>query len=248
MEENLDNIPFTYYGDLLGVSSYYRIDPETAYEKLSFFYNETFLVFRQLEQTPGYDLRVFLFSDSIFITGTILGSTLRHLSYLYSILFQNNLLLRGAIVHGRLTFDPRLELENMVKQLPEGDVLFRAVELEKRNKGARLVVEKRLAHMILPKVWFTIEGYIQNRVNPDIPEDSIRRKVRTTPTWGAYEFLWPLIDIDEFNGKQVKFYYPDYIRKINHLKRIVPKEALINIKETARLFNNIKSELNKLYK
>jgi hypothetical protein len=247
MEVNLDNIPFTYYGDLLGVSSYYRIDPDTAYQKLSFFYNETFQVFRQLEQTPGYDLKLFLFSDSIFITGTILGSTLKHLGYLYSILFQNNLLLRGAIVHGLLTFDPRLELENMVKQLPEGDVLFRAVELEKRNKGARLVVEKRLAHMILPNDWFTIEGYIQNRVNPDIPKDSVRRKVRTTPTWGAYEYLWPLIDINEFNGRQVKFYYSDYTKKINHLKRIVPEEASINIKETKKLFDNIKPELNELY-
>lgn len=247
MEENLDNIPFTYYGDLLGVSSYYRIDPETAYQKLSFFYNETFQVFRHLEQVPGYDLKVFLFSDSIFVTGTILSSTLKHLGYLYSILFQNNLLLRGAIVHGRLTFDPRLELENMVKQLPEGDVLFRAVELEKRNKGARLVMEKKLAHMILPHEWFTLEGYIQNRVNPDISKDSIRRKIRTTPTWGAYEFLWPLIDIQEFQGRQVKFYYPEYVEKIAHLKRIVPEEASINIKETKKLFDNIKPELNEFY-
>lgn len=247
MEENLEKIPFTYYGDLLGVSSYYRIDPDTAYEKLSFFYNETYQVFSRLEQATGDELKVFLFSDSIFVSGYLLGSTLRYLGYLYSILFQNNLLLRGAVVHGLLTFDPRLELENMVKQLPIGDVLFRAVELEKRNKGARLVVEKRLAHMILPHEWFTIEGYIKNRVNPDIPKDSIRRKVRTTPTWGAYEYLWPLIDINEFNGKQVKFYYPDYIKNINLLKRIVPKEASINIKETKKLFDNIKPELNEMY-
>jgi hypothetical protein len=247
MEQNLDNIPFTYYGDLLGVSSYYRIDADTAYQKLNLFYNETYNVFRSLELNPDYELKVFLFSDSIFISGKLLGSTLQHLGYLYSILFQNNLLLRGAIVHGQLTFDPRLELQNMVKQLPEGDVLFRAVELEKRNKGARLVMEKRLAQMILPQEWFTVEGYIQNRINPEIPKDSIRRKVRTTPTWGAYEFLWPLIDIENFNGRKVRFYYPEYLKKIEQLKRIVPEEASINIKETKKLFDNIKPELNELY-
>jgi hypothetical protein len=247
MNRNSDQIPFTYYGDLLGVSNFYRIDPDTAYKKLSFFYNETFQIFRQLERINSYDLRVFLFSDSMFISGTLLEPTLRHLAYLYSILFQNNLLLRGAIVHGQLTFDPRMELNNMVKQLPEGDVLFRAVELEKRNKGARLVMEKRLAQMILPQKWFTTEGYIQSRVDPEIPKDSIKRKIRTTPTWGAYEFLWPLIDIEEFNGKRVKFYYPEYLEKINQLKRIVPEEASINIKETKKLFNNLKPELNELY-
>lgn len=247
MNGDQNRIPFTYYGDLLGVSNFYRIDAETAYQKLSFFYNETYLLFRELERVDGYDLRIFLFSDSIFITGTLLEPTLRHLGYLYSVLFQNNLLLRGAIVHGELTFDPRLELSNMIKQLPEGDVLFRAVELEKRNKGARLVMEKRLAQMILPNKWFTTEGYFQTRIDPNIPTDSIKRKIRTTPTWGAYEYLWPLIDVDNLNGRQVKFYYPDYVKKINELKRIVPEEASINIKETRKLFDNIKPELNELF-
>lgn len=247
MEEDLERIPFTFYGDLLGVSSYYRVDPSTAYEKLNFFYNETYYLFRHLEQVPGYDLRVILFSDSIFVTGTLLGTTLKHLGYLYSILFHNNLLLRGAIVHGLLEFDPRVELQDMVKQLPEGDVLFRAVELEKRNKGARLVVEKRLAHMILPRDWFTLEGYIQNIGNPSIPINSIKRKIRTTPSWGAYEFLWPLIDIQEFEGRQVKFFYPEYKRKIEFLKKIVPREASVNIKETKQLFDSIKTELNEHY-
>jgi hypothetical protein len=246
---NLDNIPFTYYGDLLGVSNYYRIDPETAYEKLNFFYNETYNVLRDIERKNGkrYDLKVFLFSDSIFITGTLLESTLRHLSYLYSILFNENLLLRGAIVHGKLTFDPRMELRNMTKQLPQGDVLFRAVELEKRNKGARLVMEKKLAHLILPKKWYTTEGYFKERTDPAIPKDSLLRKIRTTPSWGAYEFLWPLIDIKEFNGRKVKFFFSDYIKKIKHLNRIVPEEASLNINETKKLFDNIKPELDELY-
>ena len=61
---------------------------------------------------------------------------------------------------------------------------------------------------------------------------------------GAYEYLWPLIDAEQFNGKQVKYYYPDYVKKIDELKRIVPEEATINIKETKKLFDNIKPELN----
>ena len=246
---NLDNIPFTYYGDLLGVSNYYRIDPDIAYDKLNFFYKETYNVLRDIERKKRneYDFEVFLFSDSIFITGTLLESTLRHLSYLYSILFNNNLLLRGAIVHGRLTFDPRIELRNIIKHLPKEDVLFRVVELEKRNKGARLVMEKKLAHLLLPKKWYTTEGYFKERIDPSIPKDSLLRKIRTTPSWSAYEFLWPLIDIQEFNGRQVKFYYTDFIKKINHLKRIVPEEALLNIKETKKMFDNIKPELDELY-
>jgi hypothetical protein len=247
MSNNIDNIPFTYYGDLLGVSNFYRIDADTAYKKLSFFYNEAYQVFRHLEKQNNYDLKVFLFSDSIFVTGTVLGSRLRHLGYLYSILFQNNLLLRGAIVHGQLTFDPRIELRDMVKQLPKGDVLFRAVELEKRNKGARLVMEKRLAQMILPPKWYSTEGYIKQRVDANISADSIKRKIRTTPTWGAYEYLWPLIDIAQFNGHHLKYSYPDYIKKINELKRVVPVEASINIKETKKLFDSIKQELNEFY-
>jgi hypothetical protein len=248
-EINLDNIPFTFYGDLLGVSNYYRIDADTAYEKLNFFYNETYDILGSIERikSNNYDLQVFLFSDSIFITGTSLETTLRHLSYLYSILFQNSLLLRGAIVYDKLTFDPRIELRNMVKQLPKTDVLFRAVELEKRNKGARLVMEKKLAQMILPKKWYTTEGFIQERRDPRIPKDCIRRKIRTTPSWEAYEFLWPLIDIEYFNDKRVRFYYPDYIQKINQLKRIVPREASLNVKETKNLFDNIKPELNELF-
>ncbi len=131
----------------------------------------------------------------------------------------------------------------MAKTLPKGDVLFRAVELEKRNKGARLVMEKKLAQIILPDKWYTTEGYILDSIDPDISNDSILRKIRTTPTWGAYEFLWPLIDVETFNGKQVKYYYPDYIEKIKQLKRIAPEEALINIRQTKKLFDNLKPEL-----
>ena len=244
MNTSTDIIPFTYYGDLLGVSNYYRIDADTAYEKLNLFYNQTYQTLQPLSNRNDYDLKIFLFSDSLFITGTLLGSTLTHLSYLYSILFQNNLLLRGAVVHGLLNFDPRMELKDMVKQLPDSDVLFRAVELEKRNKGARLLMEKKLAHMLLPKKWYTKEGYYKEPIDPDISKDSILRKIRTTPNWNAYEFLWPLIDIEEFNGKKIKYYYADYVNKINQLKRIVPEEALLNIKETRKLFDSLKPELH----
>ncbi len=65
MENNIDEIPFTYYGDLLGVSNFYKISIDTAYEKLSFFYNETYQVVEQLSKINGYDLKVF-YSATLF--------------------------------------------------------------------------------------------------------------------------------------------------------------------------------------
>lgn len=247
MENDLDNIPFTFYGDLLGVSSYFRISEAHASQKLNDFYNETFSAFSELARTHVDTIRIFLFSDSIFITGSILSTTLEHLGYLYSILFQKNLLLRGAVVEGKLDFDPRLELSNLTKQLPRGDILYRAVDLEKRNKGARIAIEKKLAQKILPREWYTIEGYLNYLHLYQIPVDCIKRKIRMTPSWGAYEYLWPITKEIEFQGKRVKFYYSEYMKKIKDLKRIVPEEAKFNIQETKKMFDSIKWELHEFY-
>jgi len=58
----------TYYGDLLGTSSYYRIDTKIAEQKLKKFYQEAFDTFRPMVY-PGSHLEIKLFSDSLFITG-----------------------------------------------------------------------------------------------------------------------------------------------------------------------------------
>jgi hypothetical protein len=58
---------FTFYGDLLGIGSAYRLSPETAYMKLDDFYNETF---RILDAFCNNDHNhVEMFSDSLLIKG-----------------------------------------------------------------------------------------------------------------------------------------------------------------------------------
>ena len=38
--------PFTFYGNVLGVSAAYRLDPELAYRKLNDFYNTVLSILR----------------------------------------------------------------------------------------------------------------------------------------------------------------------------------------------------------
>ncbi|MBU1355948.1 MAG: hypothetical protein KJ620_05230 [Candidatus Edwardsbacteria bacterium] len=241
-----DNCEFTFYGDLLGVSNYYKISPDKAYSKLNTFYNKSFEIFKELVDNDQ-ELKIFLFSDSIFVTGKKLETALKHISYLYSTLFQNNLLLRGAIVKGLLEFQPRVEIKRFTKQLPKGDVLFRAVELEKRSKGARLLIETKLAQQILPKEWYTNEGYDSN-IDRKIPEHSIVRKIKLTSDWSAYEYLWPLIEEDEYPlTNKVKMGYKELILIIENLKSISPKEATAHIIETKKMFQSIKFSLKYNY-
>ena len=133
---NLNNILFTYYGDLLGVSEFYKVSEEEGYGKLDLFYNKIFDIFHN--NIPR-ETNIFIFSDSLFITGKNLQDTLNQLGSLYIELLENRLFLKGAIVEGKLEFDPRIELKNLVKRLPKGDVLFRAVGL-----GSLVVDEIRM--------------------------------------------------------------------------------------------------------
>lgn len=243
---NFNSIAFTYYGDLLGVSNYYKISQDEAYSKLDFFYNTVSNIFKDLSRSDT-TFKIFLFSDSIFITGAILETTLKRLSYLYSTLFQNNILIRGGIVAGKLGFDPRVGIDGLSKKLPTTDVLFRVVELEKRNKGNRILIEKSLAQQILPPSWLTPAGIINNDM-PSISKSDIRRKIKLCPNWSSYEYLWPLIDEDEFPiGNKVKLIYKEYVNKLKLFKRIFPEESAANILETKRMINSIQYEISKYY-
>jgi hypothetical protein len=81
----------------------------------------------------------------------------------YVNLFYKGLLLRGAMVKGKLSFDPRLDTQNYEKKLPSDDTLARAVGLESKFKGARLIIENELANELLRtnrvNDWMTTEGY-----------------------------------------------------------------------------------------
>src|SRR5882724_8928798 len=103
-------MPFTFYGDLLGISNAYKVSPDAAYEKLDRFYN---LCFQHLKSAcSGNHARVNLFSDSIFFWGDNQRLALQLLKQLYVDLTSEGLLLRGAIVDGKLGFEPRFTVEN----------------------------------------------------------------------------------------------------------------------------------------
>jgi len=59
---------FTYYGDLLGISAHYKLNPQTAYSRLNDFYNTTF---SSLESycNNNSDVEVLMVSDSLLIWG-----------------------------------------------------------------------------------------------------------------------------------------------------------------------------------
>ncbi|MCK4796833.1 MAG: hypothetical protein KAT05_05585 [Spirochaetes bacterium] len=134
------------------------------------------------------------------------------------------------MVEGKLDFDPRIDLENLKKNLPKTDVLFRAVQLEKNTKGARLLIENGLAQKIIPNNMYTFDDYVRNVRN--IPEGNISRNIVYNNDSQAYEYFWPL----------------DYILEINELENnlknneyFVPKHAIPHLSETQKLFNKSKT-------
>ncbi|HBB98241.1 MAG TPA: hypothetical protein DC054_22885 [Blastocatellia bacterium] len=115
---------------------------------------------------------------------------LPQLQKIYLELFRKGLLLRGALVDGRLRTEPRLEGNNFRKFLPKNDTLARAVGLEKTHKGARLLISGKLAEYLLREIrdWLTVDGYIRN-AHPEVETTSMLRRICPTPTGIAYELL-----------------------------------------------------------
>ena len=149
------NADFTFFGDLLGISADYRLSPRLAYDKLNEFYNTAFDCLSPYCGGNQQKVTVNCFSDSLLVWGNGAEVILKHLQTLYINLFQKGLLLRGAIVKGRLEKDPRLELANFRKFLPTDDTLARAVGLERTGKGARLLISPALAESLL--AWISTE-------------------------------------------------------------------------------------------
>lgn len=228
MKENNDLIYFTYFGDILGTSELYAIHRNIGYRQLNKFYNVVFDIFKPLAESDT-SLRIYLFSDSLFITGNNLERVLKALGSVYYRLFKENIFLRGAVVEGLLDFDPRIQLDNLIKQLPTTDVLFRAVKLEKSSKGARLLIEKRLAQRILPSHWYTYELYKENLHNPNLPIGDFRRRIVHNSESQAYEYLWPIENHEWLNHVNIQ----------NLLKEnayFSPKYAMNHLGETRKLF------------
>ncbi len=190
MKEVID-MGFTFYGDLLGISSMYRLAPQRAYERLNDFYNTTFSSIE--EQWAAEDnLETIMFSDSLLIYGDNPESALERLSVVYMKLHNEGLLFRGAMVKGRIAFEPRMDRHNFRNMIPTNDTLARAVILESAQKGARLIVENRLAQDLLQNVpeWATHDGYVRKPNLHDVPRDHILRRLSPTPDNMAYEVLY----------------------------------------------------------
>lgn len=188
------NMEFTYYGDLLGVSSFYRLSPEIAYRRINDFYDTTFASLSEFLDKHQDRINVVMFSDSILMWGDDAQGAMVELHRLYNQLLTKGLYLRGAMVDGKLLNDPRFELKNFKKSLlPSNDTLARAVGLEKTQKGARFLIENKLAQKMLKdhySDWLLNEGYIQN---PDKPQSALTdplRRIAPTPDCIAYEFLY----------------------------------------------------------
>ncbi len=181
---------FTFYGDLLGISSNYNLDEKLAYDKLSKFYSISF------ENLKGYceaypDSKIFMFSDSILFYGNDTISAIKKLHTLYLSLLNSNLLLRGAIVKGKLDFEPRFEMNNFKKNLPINGTLARAVSLENMYKGSRLIIDIELAKDLLIDIpeWLTQEGFYSKR-EPELLNSDLLMRISTTPDNSAYEYLY----------------------------------------------------------
>ncbi|MHB1528580.1 MAG: hypothetical protein ACYCXT_03970 [Acidiferrobacteraceae bacterium] len=184
--------PFTFYGDLLGMSGFYKNSPSIAYDKLNEFYNTTFYSLEAWQEANN-DVKIWMFSDSILMTGDNAEGALSQLLILYAELLHKGLLLRGAIVNGAFRTESRLTRENFKKDLPTGDALARAVGLEKTQKGSRLLIENALAARLLvqQKAWLTLDGYVGVvRGEPAVPCESIVRRICPTPDGNTYELLY----------------------------------------------------------
>jgi hypothetical protein len=206
---------FTYWGDLLGISGYYRLNPTVAKAKLNDFYNTTFNSLSDYCRLHT-ELKVFMFSDSLLMYGEDALSALKELCNVYVELIRKGLLLRGGMVKGKLEFEPRYTLGNFQKQLPTDDTLARTIGLEKAKKGARLLLERELAAELLADCtdWLTNEGYVRSprAGGRQEPIDSILRRIAPTPEQDYYECLYFWENIAH-NGI-------DYAEKIKELKAI----------------------------
>lgn len=227
---------FTFYGDLLGISSLYKLSVAVAHKNLNEFYNTTFFSLNDTwERENG--VRTLMFSDSLIITGNAPPeSALEQLLLVYMKLLHKGILLRGAIVSGELTFEPRITRENFQKFLPQDDTLARAAGLEGTQKGARLLIEPSLAREILVNEpdWLTHEGYVRNVQGSSRPRyESIIRRICPTPDGNCYELLyfWTC-------NKELNHHTTDYRRKrdeLSEIKKMVREDLGLHYKETIGL-------------
>jgi hypothetical protein len=233
---------FTYYGDLLGISSLYKLSSAVAHEKLNDFYNTTFISLDAQWETEN-NVRTLMLSDSLLITGRASAeSALEQLLLVYVKLLHKGLLLRGAIVRGELDFEPRITRDNFQKYLPQDDTLARAAGLEGTQKGARLLIEPVVARSVLAAEsgWLTQDGYVTNVQGTSRPSyESVLRRICPTPDGTCYELLYFWVCSQELNHHTT-----DYRRKrdeLSEIKKMVREDLGVHYKETMDLLSRCES-------
>src|SRR5258708_21306398 len=200
---------FTFYGDLLGIGSAYKLGAKTAYDKLNAFYNETFRTLAAFSDLPNNHIE--MFSDSLLVIGDDASHAVIDIALLFANLLRSGLLLRGAMVNGRLTYDARVTRPNFEKRLPEDNTLAKAAGLEKSQKVASFLIEPALARgLLLAKPeWSTHEGYVQTI---GLEGDDQLRRICPTPDSNSFEYLYYWTDEASFE---------DYGRRIKDLKDVM---------------------------
>jgi len=182
-----------------------------------------------------------MFSDSLLIWGESEDEIINQLQELYIKLISKGLLLRGAIVSGKLSFEPRITLtNNFTKSLPNDDTIARASGLEKTHKGARLLIENSLAERILGQNldWLTHDGYLNN-LKPEVSIDDMKRRICPTPNNKTYELLyfWFTNHLNELGDSLLD----QIFKKLNELSNIYTDDIVVHYKETQRLFKRCQS-------
>lgn len=234
----MSELYFTYYGDLVGIKALYKKGSQSAYNKLSDYYNTVFHGLEAYHSANKDNRKVTMFSDSLLVTGDDPAAFIRALAPVYNTLAAKELLLRGGMVKGRLTKDARLETSNFEKFLPDSDVLARAASMESEVKGARFLLDHQMAKlMIQPKAeWLTIEGYESNpdEENRDL---AFQRSIVPVKDCDCYEILYPLLD--DLEGE----IYARRIAQLAKLEEAVPEHAKPHYSETSKVFECSKKRL-----
>jgi hypothetical protein len=237
---------FTFYGDLLGISGYYKLSPMIAKDKLNQFYNTVFFSLSDYCNANA-DVHVHMFSDSLLFYGDNPESALEQLHRVYVKLLHKGLLLRGGMVDDKLNFQVRTELRNFEKQLPEDDTLARSVGLESTKKGARLLIEPRLAQSMLINLpeWLTHEGYVNAQSQhpySQVRYENILRRIAPTPEQDAYECLYFWVCHSNLQHEEI-----DYEVKIETLEEIngmLGENIAHHYKETIELLKRCNKRQN----
>jgi hypothetical protein len=176
-----------------------------------------------------------MFSDSLFIYGDDALFALDYIPLVFNNLLSHDLLLRGAMVKGKLAFEPRFTIANFDKGLPTDDVLARANGLEKLYKGARFIIESNLASDLFTEYpqWATNEGYQRTFMNQVI-NGHILSHICPTPDQNNYEFLYPWTGADE------NIDYEEKQKNLKNIESMLSEDLRKHYTETIALLNRCK--------